>query len=387
MTTRVVERLATRREQLAQRSLALIVERVPVYGRLPREQLEGEILEVVRTAMTLLLGSLQSGRPPDDDVLAGLRESAVRRAEERVPLPGILAAYHVGADVAWAALVEEAGDDEQDQLVAAAKVLLDLVQLLNVEVATAYVDEHRAIHSEERAADRARLEALLGPDRVRPDDWPDDADVCLVEVRLGRSADEQDPGVEGAVATRRKVRRAESWLASLAPHPAVQVTEHRGTVAVPTQDLEATAADLHAGLREATGVGVLLTAVVVEDEGPRQAQEGAQLLADLAAARGWTDRPVLVGDLLVPYLVARVPEVHRRARAARERLAEGPDLLETVVAWFDHDFDRRETAAALHVHPNTLDHRLRRISERLEVDLSTSAGIELAATVAALGPA
>lgn len=385
MTTRVVDRLATHREQLAQRSLALIIERVPVYGRLPREQLEGEILQVVRTAMSLLLTSLQTGDQPSDEVLAGLRESAVRRAEERVPLPGILAAYHVGTDVAWAALVEEADDDELDQVVAASKVLLDLVQLLNVQVATAYVDEHRAIHSEERAADRARLEALLGPDRVRPEDWPPDAEVCLVEVRLGRSADEQDPGVEGAVATRRKVRRAESWLASLEPHPAVHVTEHRATVAVPTEDAEGTAHQLHAGLREATGVAVLLAAVLVEEEGARHAHEGAHLLADLAAGRGWTDRPVLVDDLLVPYLVARVPEVHRRAHAARERLAEGPDLLETVVAWFEHDFDRRETAAALHVHPNTLDHRLRRISERLEVDLSTSAGVELASTVAALG--
>jgi sugar diacid utilization regulator len=167
----------------------------------------------------------------------------------------------------------------------------------------------------------------------------------------------------------------------------VQVTEHRATVAVPSQDPEGTATQLHQGLREATGVAVLLAAVVVEDEGPRHAHEGAQLLADLAGERGWTDRPVLVDDLLVPYLVARVPEVRRRARAARDRLAEGPDLLETVVAWFGHDFDRRETAAALHVHPNTLDHRLRRISERLEVDLSTSAGVELASTIAALGPA
>lgn len=76
--------------------------------------------------------------------------------------------------------------------------------------------------------------------------------------------------------------------------------------------------------------------------------------------------------------------MRRRARAARDRLAEAPDLLATVAAWLDHDFDRRETAATLHVHPNTLDHRLRRVPERLEADLSTAAGIELVATIAAL---
>lgn len=385
MTTRVVDRLAGRREQLARRSLARIVEQVPVYGRLPTEQLEGEILQVVRAAMTLLLHTMATGERPSEDVLAGLRASAVRRAEERVPLPAILGAYHVGADVAWEALQGEAGPDELDQVVAAAGAMIDLVQVLTTEVATAYVDEHRAIHSEERAADRARLEELLGPDAIRPDEWPRGSDICLAEVQLGRSDDEDDPGVEGAVASRRKVRRAEEWLHALEPAPAVAVVEDHVTIALPTDDVEATAAQLHAGLREATGVDVLVAVVLVEDEGPMHARLGAQLLAELAIEAGWHDRPVLVDDLLVPYLVARVPEVRRRAQAARDRLADGPDLLQTLSAWFAHDFDRRDTAAALHVHPNTLDHRLRRISERLGHDLSSAAGIELAATITALG--
>ena len=380
MTTSVVDRLGARREKLARLALERIIETVPVYARLPEEQLEGE-----RAAMSLLLHTLSSGEQPSDEVLHALRASAVRRAEERVPLPGILGAYHVGADVCWEALQEEAAADEQDQVIVAAGRMLDLVQTLTVEVATAYIDEHREIHSEEREADRARLEQLLGPDEVRPDDWPRDADLCLVDVRLGRSSDEDDPGVEGTVATRRKVRRAEEWLHSLEPTPAVAVTDDHATVALPTDDVEATAAQLHAGLREATGVEVLLAIVLVEDEGPRHARRGAGLLADLAVATGWRDRTVLVDDLLVPYLVARVPEVRRRAQAARTALADGPDLLETLDAWFANDFDRRDTAAALHVHPNTLDHRLRRISERLGHELSSAAGVELAATVVALG--
>lgn len=385
MTKRLVERVAARREELARQALAVIVERVPVYGRLPAEQLEGEILEVVRTAMGLLLRNIATGERPGDDVLAALRASAVRRAEERIPLPDILGAYHVGADVVWAALRAEATDDELDEVVTAAGEMLGLVQVLTVEVTTAYVDEHRVIHSEDRQADRARLEDLLGPDQLRPDDWPRDSRVCLLEVRLGRSADEQDPGVEGAVAARRKARRAEAWLHSLEVSPAFTVGEDEAIVALPTGDVAATAAELHAGLREATGVDVLVAAVRVEEEGPRHAQQGARLLADLAAAQGWVDRPVQVDDLLVPYLVARVPEVRRRAEEARGRLEDGPDLLETLEVWFAHDFDRRDTAQALHVHPNTLDHRLRRISERLGHDLATAAGVELAATVVALG--
>ncbi|WP_309240246.1 helix-turn-helix domain-containing protein [Actinomadura sp. J1-007] len=37
-------------------------------------------------------------------------------------------------------------------------------------------------------------------------------------------------------------------------------------------------------------------------------------------------------------------------------------MLETLRAYSDHGFGRRRTAAALHIHPNTLDYRLRRMT-------------------------
>ncbi len=385
MTTQgqVVKRLAKRREVLARTTLARIVEQIPVYGRLPAEQLEGEILVVVTAAVGLLLDTLATGDDPSEQTMNALKASAIRRAEERVPLSAILGAYHAGADVLWDALVAEAKEGEHGDVIDAAGRLIRLVQLLTVDVSSAYLDEHRAIHSEERQADRERLERLLS-EGTRPDDWPAGAEVAMVEVRIGRTTDEDDPGVEGAVATRRKVRRIETWLRGVQGHPAIVVTDNLATLALPTDDVAGTAASLHAGLREAAGVEVLVAAVRVEDEGPAHARRGSMLLADLAERNGWRDRPVVVDDLLVPYLVARVPEVRRRARAARERLADGPDLLDTLDAWFAQDFDRRATAKALHVHPNTLDHRLRRIGERLGADLSTAAGVELASMVTAV---
>jgi sugar diacid utilization regulator len=41
------------------------------------------------------------------------------------------------------------------------------------------------------------------------------------------------------------------------------------------------------------------------------------------------------------------------------------------------DLDRRRTAAALHVHPNTLDYRLRRVVELTGLDPSTARGLQL----------
>ena len=45
------------------------------------------------------------------------------------------------------------------------------------------------------------------------------------------------------------------------------------------------------------------------------------------------------------------------------------DLRRTVATYLDHHRDRRKTATELHIHPNTLDHRLRRARELTGLDL------------------
>jgi sugar diacid utilization regulator len=73
-----------------------------------------------------------------------------------------------------------------------------------------------------------------------------------------------------------------------------------------------------------------------------------------------------------------------RPGPARDRLADlltpiagRADLLSTLEGWFEADFDRRRAAAALHVHPNTLDYRLRRIAELTGLDPGTARGLQL----------
>jgi DNA-binding PucR family transcriptional regulator len=58
-------------------------------------------------------------------------------------------------------------------------------------------------------------------------------------------------------------------------------------------------------------------------------------------------------------------------------LERNPDLTVTLETYLAHDLDRRRAAAALHVHPNTLDYRLRRIIELIGIDPSTARGLQL----------
>jgi PucR C-terminal helix-turn-helix domain len=69
-------------------------------------------------------------------------------------------------------------------------------------------------------------------------------------------------------------------------------------------------------------------------------------------------------SVMAPYLVGGDPLAAERLRGLLDGLAHTPYLVETLRAWLAGDLDRRRVAAALHVHPNTLDRRLRRI-ERL----------------------
>src|SRR3954465_4769340 len=98
--TRVPRRLP----KLAARMIETFLIEIPFYGRLPREQLDGEILEICKDNLRAFFATLQEERPPTDGELAEPRSSAARRAQERVPLDAVLQAYHIGGRIGWAEL-------------------------------------------------------------------------------------------------------------------------------------------------------------------------------------------------------------------------------------------------------------------------------------------
>ena len=84
-------------------------------------------------------------------------------------------------------------------------------------------------------------------------------------------------------------------------------------------------------------------------------------------------------------VLARSPRLaelaRQRALGPLEEYAErrGSDLIDTLEVFLDADLDRRRAAERLHVHPNTLDYRLRRVAELTGLDLSRAGDLTLAA--------
>ena len=65
----------------------------------------------------------------------------------------------------------------------------------------------------------------------------------------------------------------------------------------------------------------------------------------------------------------------RASSGSSSILHEHPPLHEALVAYFDHDLDVPATAAALHLHPNSLRYRLQRLEELLGCSLKRPATI------------
>jgi hypothetical protein len=375
--------------KLARRMIDTFVAEIPLYGLLPREQLEGEILAITTANLRLFFAMLREGRSLTVEELGEVRTSAARRAEERVPLDAVLTAYHVGGRIGWQALVEEAQPDEETPaLIAAGARVLLYVQQVTAAVAAAYLEEQQTIYGEERDARRSLASALLSGEP---------ADVLaarlgthiapaylVVALRLGTNADEADKGVGGAVAARRKVRRVQSALDEFSGEPVLGLLEPTGgsaLIAATPDTLAETAGrlrDLASRVQKSAGAEVLAGgAPAVGAADVARANIQAQDVVRLAGRLGHPPGGYLLGDVLLEYQLTRPSDAQDELHRLLDPIDRNPDLPRTLEVYLDHDLDRRRTAAALHVHPNTLDYRLRRIVELTGLDPSTSRGLQL----------
>ncbi|MEU2561114.1 helix-turn-helix domain-containing protein [Streptomyces longispororuber] len=88
-------------------------------------------------------------------------------------------------------------------------------------------------------------------------------------------------------------------------------------------------------------------------------------------------RPHTTADVFVELAVADVPFVDAWLAIVAGRLEPGPDLVVTLDAYYRHDMDRSATAAALNVHPRTLDYRLRRVRELTGLPPGSTRGVRI----------
>ncbi|SFA80520.1 hypothetical protein SAMN05216266_101540 [Amycolatopsis marina] len=93
------QRLADAVPELVAAVLDRLVEDLPAYAQLPREELGGDISRIIERNLRVFAEMVRTGGPAAPEALATLSEAVVQRAEEGVPIEAVLNAHHLGVQV------------------------------------------------------------------------------------------------------------------------------------------------------------------------------------------------------------------------------------------------------------------------------------------------
>jgi hypothetical protein len=109
----------------------------------------------------------------------------------------------------------------------------------------------------------------------------------------------------------------------------------------------------------------------------------ARQVAEAAPVQAVPRHAYAVTDVFAELGAARLPEVERWMRTVAGQLDGGPDLVATLDAYYQQDMNRLRTAAALCIHPRTLDYRLARVRELTGLDPGSTRGVRALSTAVA----
>jgi hypothetical protein len=301
---------------------------------------------------------------------------AARRAVEGVGLDEVLAACQSADGIAWGALRSAArpdGDAADDLIEAATLVVVHTGAVARV-VSGAYLEERLHVAAVEQAAEWALVDAFLAG---RP--------TTDAAARAGRRlAPAYGVLLLSGLVPREHLRAFEAAIAALGDGQALwRLSAAGANVLVPVPPEGATAwldaADETLATLAHAGGGAPLVGSVAWGEGAEGvARAGDDAVTVLRLVTGLGRPPGLyrLDDVLLEAALGGTA-AGPAARLAAILAPLGDELLGTLEAYLAHDADRRTTAAALHVHPNTLDYRLRRIADLTGRSPLTARGLQV----------
>jgi PucR C-terminal helix-turn-helix domain len=344
-------------QQITQRMVTAFRADIGGYQRLPDMLIEGNIVDVVEHNLEVFRSATLAGREPADVELEPFRISARVRAGEGMPLEDLLHAYRLGGRLAWKTVIEVARPEERDGLLVGAEILMRYIDTVSATVAQAYLDARQHVVSEEERRLRVLLRALC------EEEGPLTGDTMSLASRTGIPVAEQYRPFALSVPGEGAIRHGQ-MASDLRAQRILALTEGDRVSGLLADGQELPAPP-----------GTLLAIDVLAPRGALTlALERARLVIDVARRLGRTGQ-VGVDDVAIEMLLAGSPEtaellvarVLGPLRGSAGRRAELEPTLRTFIA---AKTDRRTAAAELHVHPNTLDYRLRRFEELSQLQLA-----------------
>jgi sugar diacid utilization regulator len=375
---RILSTVLERLDTLARDAVAAMRAEIPAYAAHRDERFFDDVTEQVRLNYRTNLTSLLEERRVTLDDIAFVRGAATRRARAGFALEDYIAAFRVGSQVLWDAVVTCAGETSvgHEAALTLAAPVMRYADFASTQASHAYVEFQQHALAEADRERRDLLEHLLagelpvrGPLVATAEAYGLRPDVPMMVV----AAVPVDPhaGADSMQAASAAIARAGRDEART-----LVVVRQAEIVAVPAlrartgpdelcDRFQAVQEQLQAeGMALAMGIGTVAADVT---ELPRAYREARTALEALAGEAGVSALPRLSA---FSYLALRADETARRLvdTSLRAFLAEdrsrGGTLVATIRAFADADLNLRVAAERLHVHPNTAQYRLRRIQER-----------------------
>ncbi len=370
--------------KLATQMVGHFADNVVPCGTLPGEQLHGDVTQVTLTCLRMAIEMLDEQTLPNDTQLNQIRESAAQWAREGVPLDTIIHTYHEGIKVGFDLVSAQAGSEDLQDLVSAFKLVMKLLDTFTVAVATAYVDEQRLVASQHQSATQTLMSALLSGHTASAVARQTGIAIAnryqVVSISIAPHPDELDPRVNTKIAARRKLRRVQSALATMFNSRALTLLSNSGgTVLVPADpDLPLLTTELLEDLSLHAEAPIIATQSTGPTEKIPDLSDETHDLMDLVRAIRRPPGLYEMQDLLIEYQITRPGPARDHLASTLSPLDNHPELLETLRVHLETGLNRKSTGRRMHIHPNTVDYRLRRITQTTGIDLALPEGISRA---------
>ena len=373
-------------ELLAEAMTQAISESIEEYRVLDDPRDRAEMLSSCIEHLRVFELHVRSGRRPDSNDFAFVGALAARRAQEGIPLHSYLATYRVAQLAAWRHLRLLAGDRgiSSSKLLDLSTYWLEYIDVATGEAAQAFLTEQERLV---RASGRERrdvLDLLLSggmtaeeaEDRALSVGLASGVSRFAVVVVRALAETPQNDGAAGHVSD--GLAREFFVLESLKPFVVDRFDEivaivplSRASASDLAEPVERVLTSLNRTTAQAlrAGIGLEFASLIDTRLGYLEATRAIDLLPEHAVSLALSDVPLMdylpsFGDKTAHRLVPV-----RLAKAIADDRRQGGLLIETLMQYEAACLSVSETAAALHVHPNTVYYRLARLSELTGVDV------------------
>jgi hypothetical protein len=312
----------------------------------------------------------------DESTASELVASAAIRAGEGYHVENLLETYVGGTAAIWRRIAMHARAEELQDLIALTAALFDYLRGVMALVVRGFEREASRVRLGERDARYALYSALLSGGDLEQAAARSGLKIApryLVlavhtgqEPRNSRTRSHVDSARRGNALLRTLDELADGEVLAVVGDPYATALIPLSAEAAP--DEESRVRQTIARLSGEMAVPVHAGAAFVTASGVRDAAALAEDVLQLVLAIDFGAGAWFLDDVLLPYQLTRPGPARELLRARLSVLADHPDWEATLRAASRNGWDRARTARELHVHPNTVDYRLRRMAEATGLD-------------------